>query len=251
MPEGGKLEITVMPMEVDENTRVSAGVPPKPGSYVAISVRDTGTGIAPKDLESIFDPFFTTKELGHGTGLGLSTVLGIVKSHHGFIQLESELHRGTTFTICLPAQARTETPPEAPQAPAPAHGNSELVLVVDDEAPIRTVVARVLKSAGYRSIEARDGTEGVSRFVEHMHEIKLVITDVMMPHMDGVGLLRAIRALDPSVPVVATTGAGGPRNLDTLRALGVSGLLNKPFRKEDLLNEVARHVGAGRANPGS
>ncbi len=248
MPDGGELEIAIAPMEVDATTRVTAGARPRPGRYVAISVRDTGAGIAPENMESIFDPFFTTKELGHGTGLGLSTVLGITKSHAGFIQIESEIHRGTAFTICFPAAAATRAAPHEADAPAPALGRSELVLVVDDEAPIRAVVSRVLKSAGYRAIEARDGAEGVSRFVEHMHEIKLVITDVMMPRMDGAGLLRAIRALDPDVPVVATSGAGGPQKMDTLRALGISGLLNKPFTKEDLLNEVARHMSATREN---
>ncbi|MGH8018388.1 MAG: response regulator [Opitutaceae bacterium] len=246
MPEGGELEIVVEPMQAGASTPVSAGARPKPGRYVAISVRDTGAGILPENMESIFDPFFTTKELGHGTGLGLSTVLGITKSHAGFIQIESEVHRGTTFTICLPAIAPTQEAPQPQEPPAPAIGRSELVLIVDDEAPIRNVVSRVLKNAGYRFIEAHDGAEGVSRFVENMHEIKLVITDVMMPHMDGVGLLRAIRALDPKVPVVATSGAGGPQKMDTLRALGVSGLLHKPFTKDELLGEVARHMRGSR-----
>jgi PAS domain S-box-containing protein len=242
MHDGGELRIGVREIAADPTTKIAAGIQPRSGRYVALSVGDTGCGISPEHLETIFDPFFTTKELGHGTGLGLSTVLGITRSHGGFIQIETAVGRGTTFTVAFPLGAapdpvRTETAP-----PVKTTGRSDLVLVVDDEAPVRTVVHRVLVAAGYRCIDASDGAEGVSRFVEHMHEVRLVITDVMMPNMDGVGLLRAVRALDPEVPVVATSGAGGPRKLEALRALGVSGMLQKPFSKDDLLQTVARHI---------
>ena len=246
MPQGGDLELAIDEVEVDASTPVTAGQPPRPGRFLAISVKDTGKGIPAEDVESVFDPFFTTKEAGRGAGLGLSTVLGIVKNHDGFIQIETGSGQGTEFKLFFPARSTEEVATQQQPSHSFGRGRSELILVVDDEAPIRALVHRVLKSAGYRSIEAHDGAEGISKFVEYMHEVRLVLTDVMMPNTDGVGLLRAIRALDPQMHVIATSGAGGSSKLEALRRLGISAFMNKPFTREQLLAEVEHLLQRGK-----
>ena len=214
----------------------------KAGPHVVLEVRDSGSGIPPEVIEKIFDPFFTTKELGKGTGLGLSTVLGIVKSHGGWVNVESEVGRGTTFRVSLPA-----SPDAAPkQADAEAgpipRGNGELILVVDDEASIRTVTETMLTRHGYRVVMARDGTEAIAVFVQHRREIRLVSTDVMMPQMDGVALVRVLKRLEPTILIVATSGLGStaPRKSEELKELGVQHFLTKPFVVEKLLSTLGQ-----------
>jgi CheY-like chemotaxis protein len=224
--------------------RLNPGV--EPGPFAVVRVRDTGTGIAPGHIEHIFDPFFTTKELGQGTGLGLSTALGIVKSHGGFIQLETGPGAGTQFSVFLPrtdAKDADTRPAAEPDVPA---GKGECILVVDDEAGVRRVLRQALELSTYRVIEAEDGAVGLTRYRAHQAEVRLIITDVMMPTMDAVGFVRAVRDLEPRLPIISISGVDRTVKLDDLKALGVSEFLRKPFAIEVLLEAVQRQLASAQ-----
>ncbi len=242
MPSGGQLSVTARNVELREK-REFLNLSAKPGPYVSVSVSDTGAGITPDVLEHMFEPFFTTKPSGRGTGLGLSTVLGIVKSHNGLIEVRSRPGAGSIFTIYLPAPAKA-TVPEKPAAPAEvARGNGETILVVDDETSILRVLQSALEANNYRVFTAKDGAQAVARFGEHADKIKLVLTDIMMPNMDGLTLTRALKAAAPGLRVAAITGllqpTGEPDRTEDLRALGVKVFLRKPFETGELLNQIA------------
>ena len=200
-----------------------------------LTVSDTGTGI-PKDiLPKIFDPFFTTKETGKGTGLGLATVRSITKSHGGFLTVHSEPGKGTLFSVYLPAQ-----PTDQPQAVAESKarlplGGGELVLVVDDEASVRTITQATLEAHGYRVMSASDGTEALGVFVRQPEEFKIVLTDVNMPFLDGPTLVRALLRLKPHLKLVVMTGSDeDARLMETVCARPIQ-WLHKPFNTEQLL----------------
>jgi two-component system sensor kinase len=238
MPKGGRLTVAATNLVLGEQD--CAGLPEaKPGPYVRLTVTDTGTGIPPEIQERIFDPFFTTKEHGKGTGLGLSTALGIVKGHGGLITLTSEVGKGTQFQVLLPAVGTTPAP--APQGPPPvaAAGNGELILVVDDEASIRHTTKENLEAHGFRVLTAKDGAEGVALYARHRDEIRLIFTDMMMPRLDGVGLAKAVRTINPGARIIAGSGLAG-----TLEAADKSGIqfqacLVKPYTPDKLLQTVA------------
>jgi PAS domain S-box-containing protein len=233
MPAGGTLSV------VAQNQRLTReelrGRPDsKPGPYVVITVADTGTGIAPEVLDRIFEPFFTTKEPGKGTGLGLATVQGIVKNHHGFIEVQSEIGKGTQFRIHLPAQERKTSPGADETQPALPPGNGELVLVVDDEAAIRQIARATLESYGYRVITANDGAEAVALYEQKQAEIKAVVLDSMMPLMDGAATARALRDIAPNVRIVGVSGGArgdqAPGDPNIIRVF-----LTKPYTASQLL----------------
>jgi signal transduction histidine kinase len=241
MPDGGTLSLGARNVELSA-ADVHAHAPAKPGAHVALSVSDTGEGIAPANIDRIFDPFFTTKALTKGTGLGLSTVLGIIRSHHGFITVTSELGRGTTFAIHLPAAAEAVVVPDPPAADAPPSGHGELILVVDDEEPIRTATRLLLESHGYRVITAGEGAEALASFVENRGDVRLVLTDLMMPVMGGVTLIRALHLLEPGVRVIATSGLTDQNNHAKLADVGVHGLIAKPCDPLDLLVAIRQQL---------
>jgi PAS domain S-box-containing protein len=219
-----------------------------PGKYVSISVADTGIGIDPEHIDRIFDPFFTTKAHGEGTGLGLSTTLGIVRAHEGFINVYSEPGRGTRFTVYLPA-CLEEASPES-RRPAPEElsalpmGQGELVMVVDDEANIREMTSRTLAAFGYKVLTAEDGTGAVSLFAQHQGEIAAVLLDMMMPFMDGAVTARALRRMDPHVRLIGSSGLVDKRKLDEAHEVGFSGFLPKPYTADDLLKVLSRALKA-------
>ncbi len=240
MPNGGILTLAAKNLTLDENF---AAMSPdaKAGTYVCVSVIDTGTGIPPELLDRIFEPFFTTKEVGKGTGLGLATVLGIVRGHGGFIRVNSRLGRGTTFELYLPAspQAKADEKSAGESLPPEMHG--ELVLVVDDEAHVRDVIQQLLEKHGYRVATAAEGSEAMKFFAQHRAEIKAVVTDLMMPGMDGAALIRALRHLDPRLPILIMTGMGEQTDIKGIQSLGLPVLL-KPFVRGELLTALYQAI---------
>jgi CheY-like chemotaxis protein len=250
MPDGGDLRL-----EADNVTLDAAAVTlmseTKPGPYVRLSVSDTGIGIAPAQLEHIFDPFFTTKEVGKGTGLGLPTVHGIVRGHGGAVQVNSQLGRGTTFELYFPATPdakAVDIPKEEAEIP---RGRGELILVVDDEAAVLSATQRVLEIYGYRVLCAAEGKEALMFFSERGSEIKAVLTDMMMPGMDGPALVRALRKLDVRLPIVGMTGVIDRAAVRGLEELDAVPFVSKPFEVEQLLGALHQAVRSGSPVKGS
>jgi len=237
MPEGGTLGLAIEDVSLDAAAvRTMPGA--KPGSFVLLKISDTGAGIPPEVAEKIFDPFFTTKGLEKGTGLGLSTVLGIVKSHGGFIQFDSAVGRGTEFRVYLPATAESavRAAKKAPQPLPPGRG--ELILIVDDEEPVRSIVKYILETNGYRTLTAGNGKEAVALYAEKKSQIDLVATDLNMPVMGGVDTIAALRKLNPTVRIVVITGSELPDEIPSREALNALGFLQKPFDAAELLKTL-------------
>jgi PAS domain S-box-containing protein len=266
MPQGGRLEIKLENTELDEHyAQLQPGA--QPGPYVLLSVRDTGTGIPPQVLDKIFDPFFTTKEQGKGTGLGLSTSLGIVRSHGGFINVVSEPGKGTLIKVylpALPAQTPLSAPVTRPLPPgagshhkvvegsaltdAPA-GQGELILLVDDEEPLRRVTSGMLEAANYRVLTAVDGRQACALYRAQGQAIKLVLTDMMMPVMDGAALIAELRRLNPQLPVIACSGLAEAGKEEQARSLGAQDFLSKPYTAARLLRALHELLHNGQFRP--
>jgi CheY-like chemotaxis protein len=205
-----------------------------PGRYVALRVLDTGAGIPQEVIERIFYPFFTTKSPDKGTGLGLSTVMGIVKSHGGFLQVSSQDGQGSTFIACLPVHASgsdMEITP-SPEIPCPGHG--ETILLVDDESAVREMACVVLQRLNFKPVTATDGADGLLLAMRHQAELRAIITDLHMPHMDGLAFIRVLRLLLPDVPVVVASGRLEDPQAAEMQALGVTHRLDKPFTETQL-----------------
>jgi CheY-like chemotaxis protein len=239
MPNGGRLTLALHNLEVDE---IFAGMNPdaRPGSYVIIKVEDTGEGIPANIQARIFEPFFTTKEFGKGTGLGLATVLTIVKSHGGFIKLYSEQGKGTNFNVYLPAGGKPE-PGERPVAAAKRLpcGSGELILVVDDEEGVRTVTQRTLERFGYRVMTAVHGAEAVALYAEHGAEVAVVLTDMAMPVMDGPATILALKMMNPAVKIIGSSGHASGGGVAKATGIGVEHFVPKPYTAETLLKVLA------------
>ena len=199
---------------------------------------DTGTGIAPEMLDKIFDPFFTTKEYGKGTGLGLSTVLGIVKGHGGFITVSSKPGSGSQFAIYLPSAAASSSRSMEARPTKLPPGHQELILVVDDEASIRQVTQRNLEACGYQVLTAKNGAEAIRLYSEHREKIQAVLTDMMMPVMDGQATIRALRQLDPRVRIIGVSGLTSTSQAAEMTGTAVQAFLLKPYTSEKLLTTV-------------
>jgi PAS domain S-box-containing protein len=238
MPQGGTLTIGLGRTELNET---GARIHPKakPGSYVVISVTDTGTGIAPELLDKIFDPFFTTKPLGQGTGLGLATVLGIAENHGGFVHLETQVGQGTKFLVHIPAAPNeAEANDVGASGSESIRGNGELILIVDDEPAVRRLASAILVRQGYRTLTAADGHEGSTMFNQHRAEIRMVVSDVMMPQMDGPGMLRGMLQVQPGLKSIVITGLGEEHRIAEAKAAGATLVLHKPFTADQLLTHV-------------
>jgi PAS domain S-box-containing protein len=241
MPDGGTLQIHASNIEIDE-AFAKKHPDAEPGRFVLLQVRDTGTGIAPDVLEQVFDPFFTTKEIGQGTGLGLSTVLGIVKSHGGFIAISSEVGHGTEFQVYLPATPDAVVATLATAAatePAP-QGHGECILVVDDEAAICEVLRSTLTRNGYTVLTSTNGEEALQRHSTEAGRVALVVTDLLMPGMDGVQFVQALQRLQPDVKVICCSGTVTDNGIAEMNALGVHRILPKPCDIAELLTAVSR-----------
>ena len=240
MPQGGVLILTAENVDLDESL-TSTMPQAKATRYVLITVADTGMGISQENLPKIFDPFFSTKGPHSGTGLGLSSVMGIIKSHNGFVQVHSQPGRGTQFKVYLPADTTSSSslPKEAFEALPPAKG--EMILVVDDEPHVLDVLRKILERQGYRVLVGVDGTEAVTLYARHGTNIKVVITDMLMPIMDGAATIRALLKMNPNIKIIAVSGMVPQPGLGDVSTLGVKTFLRKPFTNETLL-QVVRDV---------
>ncbi len=244
MPEGGKLTIETANAELDE-AYAQGHVTVKPGSYVRLAVSDTGCGMDEATRRRVFEPFFTTKEMGKGTGLGLSTVYGIVKQSGGYIWAYGEPGKGSTFKVYLPrVMEELEAREEAVKPGEPPRG-TETVLVVEDEEVVRTVVARMLRAAGYHVLTASNGGEGLLICEEHQEEIHLLITDVVMPRMSGSQLAERLQRLRPGLPVLYMSGYTDNSIVHHgVLDLGPS-FIGKPFSGLDLRKKVQQALRGG------
>ncbi|WP_410500832.1 PAS domain S-box protein [Chroococcidiopsis sp. SAG 2025] len=235
MPSGGTLSICAENLLIDENyaqMNRDAAV----GSYIFITVTDTGVGI-PAQIESrIFEAFFTTKEPGIGTGLGLSTVMSIIKSLGGFIKMHTQVGQGTQFQVYLPAAEGTQT--QLAEDIELALGNGELILVVDDEAAIREIIKASLETYQYQVLTASDGIEAISLYVQHQDRISAVVMDMLMPQMDGLTTIRTLQKINPQVKIIATSGLAFSQEVRFAIGTGANALLSKPYTAPNLLQTL-------------
>jgi two-component system, cell cycle sensor histidine kinase and response regulator CckA len=206
MPKGGQLNIRISVEEIGDG-HLARHHEAQEGQFVRLTVTDTGTGIAPETLPRIFEPFFTTKEVGKGTGLGLATVYGIIKQHHGWIGVQSEVGKGTTFEVYIPSAAESQQTGEEQPTDVVVRGGTETILVVEDEGPVRDLVVSVLHGLGYRVLEAGSGSKAMKVWSESKGKVDLVLTDLVMPdRMNGHELAAKLRAERPELKVIFTSG---------------------------------------------
>ena len=243
MPKGGALTIGLAAVQVEE-TRAQVHPEARPGRFVSLSVTDNGCGMDPATRARIFEPFFTTKPAGKGTGLGLATVHGIVGQHQGWVEVESELGRGTTFRVFLPAGSGKKPPPPVAEAAEIVHGQ-ETILLVEDEPSVRQVTAQTLGFLGYHVLEAADGEAALQIWREHEASIDLVLSDMVMPGgMTGLELVAELAALRPGLKVIVATGyseemvtQGIPEGLQVTQ-------LQKPYELHRLSRALRQCLGA-------
>jgi len=245
MPGGGTLTIrtgsTCLSAEEVRRSHVR-----KPGDYVFLEVKDTGEGMAAEVRKLIFEPFFTTRrEKGH-SGMGLPSVYGIVKNHHGGIHVESVPGEGSVFRIYLPGAAQKEIPAPPPPAETYPKG-TETILIVDDEPVIREMGSELLGALGYRTIPAEDGEAACRIFQEHRGEIGLVLLDIIMPKMGGKETFRALRKLSPGLPVLLSSGYSVEGLAQEILEEGANGFIQKPYGLPELARTIRRILDAARS----
>ena len=247
MPGGGTLRLTLENFEVDEHyASMTTGA--TPGPHVLLQVSDEGRGIPRHVIEKIFDPFFTTKQVGQGTGLGLSTVLGIVKNYGGFMNVYSEPGH-TSFRVFLPASNAATTKAVISDPQIVPNGRGEKILIVDDEPCIRTAAQRVLQGWGYEALVAEDGVSALALYAQQPDKIDLILTDLVMPLMDGLMLIRAVRKLSPDQKIILSTGRDEDMESQEIRSLGVDACLMKPHSREKLLLTLEETLRGERPSP--
>ncbi len=238
MPEGGTLRVELQNLTLSPEMS-ARHLDAKPGPYVLLTVADTGMGIPAENLSRIFDPFFTTKDPGKGTGLGLATVATIVKSHGGFIDLQSEIGRGTQFKVYLPATEVEQAEVEAAAQEIPS-GHGETILVVEDEESVSGLIQTILLGKNYNVLSAADGTEALAVYMANREQIQLVLVDMLMPVLDGAATIRALRKINSDLKIVAMSGLllekASDENTTLLKSLP---FLSKPFDPEALLRIMA------------
>jgi PAS domain S-box-containing protein len=241
MPNGGTLAIDLQNVVLNEQ-EASLHFRAVPGLYVVLSVKDAGTGISPEIINQIFDPFFTTKEPGKGTGLGLSSVLSIVKSHGGFIDVHSELGKGTEFKVFLPAKEEKVKEKVAKDSHL-SMGHGETVLVVDDEKSLQDLVRATLESRKFKVMTAFDGHEAISIYEKNKNKIDVVLLDMLMPNMNGLTTIPALRRINPNIKIIGMSGSlleNLPSDLSTL--VEELPFLQKPFDSEDMVMLVNNEI---------
>jgi len=234
MPEGGTITLSASNLVLDEQY-TGLDIDAQPGPYVLVDVCDTGTGMPASVIEKIFDPFFTTKEPGKGTGLGLSTTIAIIKNHGGFVRVASTVGKGSTFRFYLPALTEPGNAVSLNEKREIPAGRGQLIMVVDDELFVRRITQQTLEACGYRVILACDGAEAVALFAGHKEHIAAVITDMMMPVMDGPATIQVLRRLRPDLPIIAASGLSDGTYQIKVEQMGVNHFLPKPYTAETLL----------------
>ena len=238
MPEGGVLTLALANRVVGPE-ECAADLEARPGRFVELLVRDAGRGMTEEVRARLFEPFFTTKRTGEGAGLGLSEVYGVIKGHQGWIKVESEPGRGSTFRLYLPAAA--EATPAGPSAPDSAEARGgECVLVVDDEDMVRELARLVLERRGFRVLTAAGGEEALTQYGAHPGAIDLVLLDYSMPGLTGLQVFEALRKLDPGACVVFSSGYALEGNAAPLLAAGAHAFVAKPYRPDELVQSVRK-----------
>jgi PAS domain S-box-containing protein len=256
MPSGGTLTLCAANVTVDETFKTTGlgssaliTPDPQPGPKVRLSVIDTGTGISPEHLDKVFEPFFTTKGPGKGTGLGLSTVLGIVRSHGGFVRVKTEEDKGTCFELYVPATPKPQIFADQPVDLKLLRGQGQLIMVIDDEAAVREVVSGVLEHFGFKVVTAAEGSEAVGIFVRQHAAIAAVISDMVMPGMDGPALVRILQQIDPGVRIIGMSGFAERIGPGSRSQWNLPLSLTKPFTAERLLLAVHELLQPPAARP--
>jgi CheY-like chemotaxis protein len=236
MPDGGYLYIETRRVDVDE-VSVKALDIHKPGTYAQILVTDSGMGMDQTTREKIFEPFFTTKEVGRGTGLGLAMAYGIIKQHNGFVEVESEIGRGTTIKIYLPVVPRAMEETQTDDLPV-VKGGTETILVAEDDETVRKLVTSVLMQFGYSVIQAENGEDAVRKFMANRGAIKLLLLDIMMPKKNGKEVYDKIRIFEPDIKSLFLSGYAA--DILIQKGLLEKGLnfICKPVQMNDLLRKV-------------
>jgi signal transduction histidine kinase/CheY-like chemotaxis protein len=237
MPRGGSLLIEVANVDVDLEG-AAAHPNARPGPYVRLRVRDTGSGIPREVIENIFDPFFTTKGQGRGTGLGLAICYGIVNEAGGYLTVESELDRGTTFEVYLPACDEPLPPPSAVPPPAPPARRKGTILLAEDEPMVRTLLVEVLHSAGYDTLVAENGAEAVRLAGDHRGQIELFLTDLVMPEMGGLAAAERVTALHPETKVLVMSGYTADESVSQHLQSSDTPFVLKPVTPRALLGRI-------------
>lgn len=250
MPDGGAIRIETSDVELSEI--LCARNPwAEPGRYVLLTVSDNGCGMDRTVQSRLFEPFFTTKEVGKGTGLGLSTVYGILRQHKGVINVASEVGKGTTFSVYLPAGGASAAAEAAPKVEDVSCGGNETILLAEDDELVRSLNTRVLEDAGYRVLAACDGEEAIRLFEQHADGIALAILDAVMPKYSGLEIQKRIRALRPNTLLLFCSGYNTSALWDGLQESGDYQILNKPFAPEEFLAKVRETLDAKPRRPQS
>jgi CheY-like chemotaxis protein len=230
MPSGGK--VVLKTRNATHHDIPLKGYAVNPGHYVMLTVADTGSGMAKEVMVRIFEPFFTTKQMGRGTGLGLASAYGIVKGHNGYIDVESEIGKGSTFCVFFPAVEPAEADACTPvEAAEPGHGT---VMLVDDEVNVLEVTAEMIRRLGFTVLPARTGREALDCYRQNRDRIRLVILDMIMPEVSGSEVYEELKKINPQVKVLLATGYSLQGMAKDIMRRGCNGFIQKPFTMEDL-----------------
>ena len=239
MPEGGSLRFSARVLQLEGRDSRFAAFEMATGRFVEVEVSDTGSGISAEVLPKIFDHFFSTKEVGQGTGLGLSLVYNFVRESGGAIEVRSQPGAGTAVSIFLPLSDEVEED-LLPETSKSANFGTETILIAEDEPIVANLLTRILSSRGYRVIGCADGREAVESFRKHRDEVDLLLVDLRMPVLSGVEVFEQVRELAPATPVILMSGNAVGPEVEGLRTRGLRGVISKPYRRSELLEEIRR-----------
>jgi len=239
MSTGGRITLSTKLVPASE----LPGMLPELGSenYVCLTLADTGRGIDSTTREHVFEPFFTTKERGHGTGLGLPVVYGLMQAHHGYVDVKSDIGKGTAISLFFPVPKPNESnPPSVAHYSDPALSGSETILIVEDEEDVAFFLETMLNSHGYHSLRATDSEQALDLFKAHQDDIQLVFSDIGLPKVDGIALCQKLRNLKPGLPLILASGYPTKEFKERLNALGPEAFLSKPYNTPDILQTVRK-----------